>query len=239
MARLQKLGLGGSLLLFDRWYPSREFIAYTLEQGFSFVMRVRDKWNLAVDAVAKDGAVTITYDGKKYRIRVIKVPLSTGETETLLTNLTEKQLLADRAGELYFKRWNIETAYDTLKSKLQLENFSGKTEISVKQDFYATIYLMGFAEIRAAEATDEIEATDAGKTLKHARKASMNRTIVKLRDHFWTILLEKDPISRNAMLDTLCAEIAAFPESIRPGRSPKRHIPRNKRFPIAKKCVLP
>lgn len=36
MARLLELGLGGSLLLFDRWYPSKEFIANTLNSGFSF-----------------------------------------------------------------------------------------------------------------------------------------------------------------------------------------------------------
>jgi len=29
MARLLELGLGGSLLLFDRWYPTAEFLAYT------------------------------------------------------------------------------------------------------------------------------------------------------------------------------------------------------------------
>ncbi len=58
------------------------------------------------------------------RIRVIKAALPSGEIEALLTNLTEEQLPAAEAGELYFKRWGIETAYDTLKSKLQLENFS-------------------------------------------------------------------------------------------------------------------
>lgn len=43
MARLQELGLSGSLLLFDRWYPSVEFLDYTLTAGFSFVMRARKK----------------------------------------------------------------------------------------------------------------------------------------------------------------------------------------------------
>jgi len=43
MARLAELGLTGSLLLFDRWYPSKAFTAHTLNAGFSFVMRVREK----------------------------------------------------------------------------------------------------------------------------------------------------------------------------------------------------
>ncbi len=165
LARLKDLGLGGSLLLLDRWYPSKHFIVQTLDAGFSFVMRVRRKWNRDVDAVDGDGWVSLCHDGCTLRIPVIKVALSNGEFETSRTNLTEELLPFAEAGELYFKRWGIETAYDTLKSKLQLENFSSKTEVGVKQDFYATVYLMGFAEICAADATRSIETADQGKNL--------------------------------------------------------------------------
>jgi len=239
MARLKELGLGGSLLLLDRWYPSKQFLAYTLDAGFSFVMRVRKKWNLDVDAVDEDDWVTLRQDGRTLRIRVIKAALPSGEIETLLTNLTEEQLPAAEAGKLYFKRWGIETAFDTLKSKLQLENFSSKTEVGVKQDFYATVYLMGFAEICAVEATRSIETADQGKNLKHKRKANMNRTINALRNKFWRILLENDTQVRHDLFDQLCQDIARFPEPVRPGRSQKRSSPRNKRFPITKKSVLP
>lgn len=44
--RLTELGLKGSLLLHDRWYPSAEYIAFLYEAGFHFVMRVRRKFNL-------------------------------------------------------------------------------------------------------------------------------------------------------------------------------------------------
>lgn len=239
MARLKELGLSGSLLLLDRCYPSKQFIVYTLDAGFSFVMRVRRKWNLDVDAVDGDGWVSLCHDGRTLRIRVIKVALSSGEIETLLTNLTEELLPSAEAGELYFKRWGIETAYDTLKSKLQLENFSSKTEVGVKQDFYATVYLMGFAEICAAEATCSIETADQGKNLKHKRKANMNRTINALRNDFWRILLENDPQVRRDLFDRLCRHIARFPEPVRPGRSHYRSAHRNKRFPVTKKSVLP
>ncbi len=53
MERLTELGLTGSLLLLDRWYPPKAFIAQTLNMGFSFVMRVREKWNLEVDQIGK------------------------------------------------------------------------------------------------------------------------------------------------------------------------------------------
>jgi len=40
MKRLLESGLGGSLLLFDRGYPSAAFLSHTLTAGFAFVMRV-------------------------------------------------------------------------------------------------------------------------------------------------------------------------------------------------------
>ncbi len=239
MARLKELELDGSLLLLDRWYPSKQFLVHIMDAGFSFVMRVRRKWNLDVDAVDGDGWVTLCQDGRALRIRVIKVALSSGEIETLLTNLSEEYLPAAEAGELYFKRWGIETAYDTLKSKLQLENFSSKTEVGVKQDFYATVYLMGFAEICAAEATRSIETADQDKNLKYKRKANLNRTINALRNNFWRILLESDTQLRLDLFDQLCLDIARFPEPVRPGRTQKHSSPRNKRFPVTKKSVLP
>ncbi len=136
-------------------------------------MRVRNKWDLAVDAIDREGFFTVAHEGQNFRIRVIKVTLPSGEVETLLTNLAEKLLPVREAAELYFKRWGIETAFDTLKSKLQLENFSGKTEASVKQDFFASIYLMGFAEICAAESTRAIENADREKMLKYPRKSNL------------------------------------------------------------------
>jgi len=85
----------------------------------------------------------------------------------------------------------------------------------VKQDFYATVYLMAFAEICAAEATRSIEAADQGKNLKHKRKANLNRTINALRNDFWRILFENDPQVRLDLFDWLCHDIARFPEPVR------------------------
>lgn len=239
IARLKELKLEGSLLLFDRWYPSAEFISYTLNAGFSFVMRVREKWNLDADAIKKDDWITLSHNGQNIRIRVIKVKLQSDEVETLLTNLDEKQLPYKDVADLYFKRWEIETAFDLLKSKLQLENFSGKTVVSVLQDFYATVFLGDFAMICAAEANTLIENADSDKNLKYHRKSSQNRTIAKLRNQFYSLLLESSEELREDMLDRLFREIAARPEPIRPNRHPPHKPPRKKRFHMSKKAVIP
>jgi hypothetical protein len=236
--RLEELGLKKSLLLFDRWYPSAEFIAFLLRKGFHFVMRVRSKWGLDVDNVKIQGMITLEHEGNSFSVRVLKVKLPTGETETLLTSLNQKQLPIRMAAELYFKRWAVETSYDLLKSKLQLENFSGKTVISVKQDFYATMYLANLASFIAAEADEKIAETDAGKNLKYKRRSSSNRTIHFLRKAFIRLLFEPDKDIRDAMLQRIVDAISEKPVPIVPNRSPVRGIPRKKRFHMAKKSVL-
>lgn len=239
MERLKELDLGNSLLLFDRWYPSKEFITYILAQGFCFIMRVRNKWNHAIDDVKTQEWIDLSYDNQAFRIRALKVKLPTGETETLLTNLNQKLLPIRKASQLYWKRWGVETAFDLLKSKLQLENFSGKTKIAIEQDFYASIFLASMANVLMNVSDDIIAKNDEGKSLKYKRKSNQNRTISKQRKSFFALFLCSDPKKRRQLLDDLMIDISTRPEPIRPNRSASRGIPRKLRFPIAKKAVLP
>ena len=49
-------------------------------------------------------------------------------------------------GEIYHMRWGIETAFETLKDRLQLENFTGTKPRLLLQDIYSTIYVNNLAE---------------------------------------------------------------------------------------------
>ena len=236
--RLLELGLGGSLLLFDRGYPSSEFIAFLYESGFQFVMRLRNKFNLDADDIKTQGWINLKNNDKEYRVRILKLTLNNGEMETLVTSLNQSQLPIRNAGALYFERWKVEGAYDLLKSKLELENFSGKTKVSVLQDFYATMYLANIASFAAEEADEFIADADKYKKLKHSRKASRTRTISKLRDTFLDLITEQDVAKRNAMLDKLVSDISKYPIQIVPNRSPERKMPRKKRFFIARRSVV-
>lgn len=111
--------------------------------------------------------------------------------------------------------------------------------VSVYQDFYATVYLAALTAACAKDADEHIAALNEEKQLKYRKKSSQNRTIAKPRERFWQILLELSGAIRTRLLERLCQDIAARPESIRPDRSPLHKPPRNKRFPMAKKAVLP
>ncbi len=75
-----------------------------------------------------------THQRKSYRL--VLVELENGEKEILCTSLTDNtRYLKEDLKELYYFRWNIEEGYKLFKCRLEVENFSGKTVIAVKQDF--------------------------------------------------------------------------------------------------------
>lgn len=59
-----------------------------------------------------------------------------GSIEVLCTSLIDTQKYdREEFGRLYHYRWNEEEAYKLLKSRVEIESFSGKTAKAVKQDF--------------------------------------------------------------------------------------------------------
>jgi IS4 transposase len=81
-------------------------------------------------------------------VRFVRVMLSTGEIEVLVTSLLDSdKYTAQMLKELYHLRWGIETLFGVLKERLRLDNFTGKTVISIKQDFFATLFLVGLESI--------------------------------------------------------------------------------------------
>lgn len=61
-----------------------------------------------------------------FNIRLIRVELSTGETEVLATNLFDQiEFSTTDFKALYAKRWGVGTAFDEIKTQLKLAVFSG------------------------------------------------------------------------------------------------------------------
>jgi hypothetical protein len=75
------------------------------------------------------------------KLRFICIELSTGEKEVLITSLIDQQQYPYNVfSGLYQLRWQVEESYKTMKSRLEIENFSGKSCLAVNQDFYAKIF---------------------------------------------------------------------------------------------------
>ena len=223
---------GKKLFIFDRGYPSFELIEYLESNGFYYVMRVREKFNLDIDAQTdRDGYVGIVQGEKRLLIRVIKIQLDSGETETLITNLKDISLNPTAFKKLYFMRWPVETKYDVVKNKLQLENFSARTVDGIKQDFYATMYLTNAAAAALADAQAKIEEARKDKNNKYQYHANLNELIGVLKDQFILAVVEEDEAKGTAMIQNVIDEIVRSVTPTRPDRSvPRNPSPRKSKF---------
>ena len=111
---------------------------------------------------------------KTLKVRISKVILDTGEIEYLLSNISENIILPAEMKETYFKRWQIEIGYNILKNKLHLENFTGRTKITIEQDFYAQIYTFNVLQDIKNTNTRRIQKKHHDKNLKYKYKVNIN-----------------------------------------------------------------
>ena len=94
---------------------------------------------------------------KKLESRFVKYILNTGEEEILITNVDRQDFSTEEIGELYYRRWKIELAYNIAKNKLELQNFTGQSKIVVEQEFYGQMLMLNIAEDLKKEANKKVE----------------------------------------------------------------------------------
>jgi len=183
-------------------------------------MRVRRKWNLSVDAADQSDSFVKLDD--ETIVRVVKFPLPSGDQETLITNLFD--LPSEAYPTLYFYRWPVETKFDVVKNKLELENFSGRTENAVLQDFWACMHLANIAAIAKDEANELVKEQHAGKDNKYVYIPNLNQLIGSLKDTYIDACFAHSKRQRIKRMNSVIAQIARAVIPIRPGRSIPRPL---------------
>lgn len=129
------------IYIMDRGYFSKKLLQFFNENDLLFLFRVKSDHlrNYFNKMEGNDEVVEYKVENNIYKIRITKVKLSTGEEEHLVSNLDMKEIPIYQMKSLYFKRWRIEIAYNFLKNTMLIENFSGRTELNIKQEFYSCI----------------------------------------------------------------------------------------------------
>ena len=161
------------LIIADRGYSAYWLMALLLEQGKNFLIRVKaNKWKLAnkfLHSSKKQEIVEITpcIEAKKrclekgitpktLTLRFVRVPIENGEDHVLITSLTDsKKYPRKDVMNLYLKRWPVEESFKLIKVRAQLENMSGKSAITVRQDFHRIIMRANLANIISRKLTDK------------------------------------------------------------------------------------
>lgn len=185
------------LLVFDRGYPSQWMVGLLLKKGFRFCFRLSTAWKkatLQLQQGKSDIDWTMVHNTHKMSdymkkncipkrlegLRLVSVKLPSGENETLLTNLTDRQQYSlQTVSQLYQMRWGVEEAYKTFKKTLHIEHFSGRSVQSIKQDFYARILMLNTASMIRTQA---IESMKSKTQTHHKIKANKTQVLAKLKD---------------------------------------------------------
>ena len=164
----------GDLVLLDRGYAAFWFFALMRSHAAHFCARINiDQWDVAsrfYQSGQKEAAVTIQPSSHSMRlchdkrispepmtVRLIRVELETGDAEILMTSLLDTDSFPrELFGTLYQERWGIEENYKTMKHRLQMENYTGKSTESVHQDLHARIFTLNLTNMLVHPAQDSV-----------------------------------------------------------------------------------
>ena len=125
--------------------------------------------------------------------RLVKVLLENGEKEILCTSLIDQiEFKHEVFKELYGFRWNEEEGYKLLKSRIEVERFSGKTALSVKQDFHSKILLMTLTAAFAHPIEEKVrEEFKADNHRKHNQKINRTNALAIMRENSISLFLKE------------------------------------------------
>jgi hypothetical protein len=208
------------LVIFDRGYPSHDLVKSLQDKEIKYLMRVQKNFTSEIAAQeAADGWVNF---GPGIKVRVIKLTLSSGEEETLITDLDEGEMGTEEFRELYHQRWSIETKYDEIKKKLELENFSGRLVDNVKQDFYAMMTVANMIASAVRKANQMVKQERAGKGNRYEYHANVNHAIGVFKDRLIRVISTEDVITRNRLMKDLIDAVKRRVVPRRPGREVSR-----------------
>jgi hypothetical protein len=224
------------LILLDRGYNAFWLYAFYQAHQQLFCMRAKTKGAKEFKAFAASGKseqiITLNPVGEAHKtchekglsiapitVRLIRVELG-DEVEVLVTNLMDKtQYPASEFKALYHLRWGIEENYKRFKQWVEIENFTGKSVLSVKQDFYARIVSLNVTTMAVNAAQKQVDKSTRKRKLVYQVNfaqalSKMKNTVVELLH-----LTGKKLYTR---LKALVQYIACTIEPIRPNRSYKR-----------------
>jgi hypothetical protein len=194
----------GDIVLADRGFGSYAFFAEIMAQKASFIVRLKEKTyaeyhQLFTDSTRDDVVADVERPSRlggeaglppSMLMRFIRIDLADGEVEVLATSLLDQERYPLKAFKrLYYKRWRIETFFQAIKSRLAVDNFTGRTVEAIKQDFFSTLFVSGLETILSAEVNGKLAAK---KTL-HRQQVNKAISFHAIKDSI--ILLMFDPPS--------------------------------------------
>ena len=143
------------LFIYDRGYPSKQFVLSHLLLKVGFVFRIPVGFNKQIDAFVAsgqvDGELKLYDEAPDLRIAVFR--LVSGEQEVLLTTLVNKaEVTYEELFSVYGARWRaMEEGYKRQKIQFELQNWATESTMGVLQEFWAMIYIVNVVAMSCYE----------------------------------------------------------------------------------------
>jgi hypothetical protein len=225
------------LLIYDRGYASYEFMSELNKSKLNYIIRCSKRSFIPVRNMFNDDSLSdFTYTigapkqhikrlrelgyPLKIKVRLVKVILLSGKVEILATSLlSEREFKKEEFQKLYFLRWGVETFFSKLKGRLNLENFTGKSVESVKQDFWSTIFISNLETI----VTEDIEESlnEDIKNNRHKQKINKSVSFNAIKNLAFEILSTNQ--NKDRVIERLTKLFLVNTQVVRDGRKVPRY----------------
>ena len=242
------------LVLLDRGYPAFWLFKLILFYSAHFCSRISvKKWKIVREFIRsgkQEQIVTIEapstsiaacqkygLDLEPLKLRLIRVELDSAEPEVLITSLVDSEKYpGDIFAELYHDRWPVEEDYKVMKCRIEIENFSGKSSLSVYQDFHARTFSKNITAMLTFTAQQIVEKTPDHK--KYNYRINFTQALSSMRDTIVILLLKSTTAIQDIVFDILDTFVMAT-EPIRPGRKfPRNHQRAQRKYCLNYKPIL-
>jgi hypothetical protein len=237
------------LVLLDHGYPAFWLFRAIVAQGANFCARMSlTEWQVVGHFVASGQKEQIVwlrpaYQARKacqahhlpiepLQVRLVRVDLDNGEIVVLATSFLNLMTFPYPCfTDLSLYRWPIETDYRHLKTRLEVENWTGLTVSAIYQDFHATVFTKNLTAILTQPAQQALIQNSSAKQYQY--QVNMANLFSKMKDTILLLFYSANPLP---LLHLLWQQMTRTLEPIRPNRSFPRHKRvKPKRFPMSYK----
>lgn len=228
------------IYVMDRGYFSLAVMYHLINDGTKFIIRLNKSYLKPEQKSMKtnDEFVEIKYqynrirnykdkdeefynyyeNGNTISLRFVNIELPTGEIETIITNINNKDLSREDISKIYQLRWGIETSYHELKESMQVTNISSSKDTIIKQEIYSQMTVYNIVRSISNDLNTQINQEE----FKHPMKVNFNMAVGFVKRFLIKILIEDDVIKRQELSDILFNNILKNLVPIRKGRKYSR-----------------
>lgn len=226
------------LVLLDRGYPAFWIFKAIETMEANFCARISNKWTIVREFIASGQKEQIIQlhasysniktcqqfelDHEPMTLRLIRIELNTGEVEVLISSLTDcKSYPIDIFAELYHQRWPVEEDYKYMKYWIEIGNITGKSVLSVYQDFHAKVFSKNLTSVLSYPTRTDL--VESGKKDKYEHQINFVQALSKSKN-VTALLFQKSRAKVVNLIKDLQKIFINTTEPIRPNRSfPRNH----------------